>query len=368
LTPLRYGKELATMVFLQLLGGLDFYIWRFPHEEGVATPEEVFRYQFARNRYMVRNWKSVRSTASDPAEVLDLLHRGRQLYASINDVDKEKFTSGRYDSWTFVSALYRAGAKSECHILPIDAVELATLVVTEAMLRFEALRREPLIFDSTETFREPLPHALAYLRYNAWDIYFVLWALDILDMVLNTRATSRIGSERLAMGRLRDELSAFRRLVDRSTWTILDRWRCDESYILRHPVVRERATSIRKVLAEAAHRSDEEIAEIGLPGSEERSYGKALATEADMESALPLFHAISERSLWGAVAVSGSAHSGPKGMPWMGSHAVGAFSPEPCSKTRASPLGLDVGRNGRRFFFVHYAYQLAFSANVSVSR
>src|SRR5205814_354530 len=100
------------------------------------------------------------------------------------------FSTGRYEPPTLVTALYGSGKREERHVLPVDAIEFASRLMTEAMWRFEALRREPLVFDMEDTFREPLPHLLAYLRYNAWDIYFSLWVLDVLDCTLNTRVTS----------------------------------------------------------------------------------------------------------------------------------------------------------------------------------
>lgn len=173
---LRKVKEGAVSLFLLLMGGLDFYqVNPSPPDDRQpeTAVEDVFSYNYARNR--------LRSGLE--GDFNTLRQEGREVFRSICPNDVRSFVTGTYEESSLVCALDRGKKR---HVLPMDAIAFSTVILTEAMVRWETLRRESLICDQSDPGSEPwLPPGVARLRYNGWDVYFVLWVLDVLDFVLH---------------------------------------------------------------------------------------------------------------------------------------------------------------------------------------
>jgi hypothetical protein len=93
----------------------------------------------------------------------------------------------------------------------------------------------------------------------------------------------------------------------------------------------------------------------GFPGPAEARLTVESQKIKGIDGAMQLFRSVTKEKLWPEVETAMVAHTATGRQPWIGSHGIAEFFDTAC-KRRNPLLGLDVGRNVRRFYFLRYGY------------
>jgi len=167
---LESGKKGAMSMYMLILGGLDMYAQGIFEPPGVFDRQlQDFSYPYARNRLFI-----------DPSRSFsDELSKGIKAYQAFTMVTLDKFMNGQIEDQAIVATVHeRKRGERLHHFLPNEPVEFGAAIGMESVMTLEALRRAPLI-NGGPRFDDPLPYGVAYIRYNAGDIYFLVILLNL---------------------------------------------------------------------------------------------------------------------------------------------------------------------------------------------
>ena len=333
LSWLESGKKGAMTLYLHILGGLDMYAQAIlsPTSGVVDRQLNDFRYPYARNRVFI-----------DPTlSFSDALIAGLKVFHAFTRVSREEFLGGTFKPQAIVATTHnRKRGTLLHHFLPKDPIEFGAAIGRESVMVLEALRRAPLI-NGGPRFKAPLPHAVAYLRYNAGDIYFLVIVLNLLEKIVidKTPRPKYAKEEKAALDRLKRGLKDFKQPDKKDVWTVLRRWREEPgSYFLRKRPVARQATLREAIALDAGSLSTQ------LYGPNERRHMAELNNDGQMNTAEPLLMALTEQDLWDDLRRAMVAHIGQGGKPWLGH----------------SNFLDNIGLRALRFYYMHRGFQEVF--------
>lgn len=332
------AKEAAFVLYMLLIGGLDFYTY--------LANDLGFAYNYARNR----------KSANRSVDFLQAFQQGRDVYRDVTNV------TPTLSSNSLIAILDK---RSHHHIVPLFPIEFVSTIITEAMVRIEAFRREQLICGSQE-FDPPLPTSVAYIRYNGWDIYFVVLVLEVLYVILvkHPKMKSRVKSENPSIQRLRESLAKFDK--DRNeVWTILKKWREAEKRYEKDPnsdtgyflFDNRNRVLIKKALAQDAISVAKD--DVRLPGTQEKLLISELNAKGLMNTAVPIIDALTKTPK--VEPVKGR----PVSQGWydfekvMVAH-IGKNGKSIIADPMTISYGREVGQNVLKFYCLNEGYKTAF--------
>lgn len=341
LSWLNAAKGHAFTAYLSLIGGLDFYTMDYlsADDQNAELPKQLFSYNYARNR----------KNLDYPERFSELINKGIEVYEKVTEVKFEDFMNGIIDEKSIVSCIYKKGNNFNHFFMPYSPTIFSSIIIAESAIRLESFRVSPLICGGNGFREDPLPPSVAYIRYNAWDIYFIVIVLDTLERVLKLKNLERLPKTEIEnIKKLKIEIKEFEE--DPDVWYVLKKWRDKKSnYYPRTDLVRKRTKMILALLNDAKSLfGSYDFSR--YPGINEINLKNELNSEkkGKLSSALPIIEKITKKHLWGVFEKVMVSHIGPKNQVWLG-------------RSSTTKLGNEIGMNTLRFYYLLRAYEDAFN-------